>query len=141
MRGLQQWLGERRDNPLDIQIYPGKANSHVIYLDDGESTQAERARAYRTVEIRHAPKPDGGRSIDIRRLHDAFVPAETHFTLTLWATGAPTKMSVSGNGLTQMEDAGAFAQHAGDCYFVDAALEAVRVKLIDDRPALTLEIA
>jgi alpha-glucosidase len=140
MRGLQQWVGELRDNPLDIHIYPGKAGSHVLYLDDGESTQAEKSQAYRTSKITHTPKAGGGHTIGIVRTHDRFTPVEDHFRLTLWGRSAPASLIANGAALAHSPDAAAFDHQAGDCYYVDRELEAVRIKLMDNRAAITVEL-
>jgi alpha-glucosidase len=140
MRGLQQWVGELPVNPLDIHIYPGKASRHVIYLDDGETTKAEQNGAYRTCEITHAPTA-GGRQIKITRLHDNYMPPEDHFTMTLWSTPSPVSVRANGVALAAVATAAAFDVAALDCYYFDAGRAAVRIKLMDDRPAMTLELA
>ena len=57
-RELEQYIGELhsqgKENPVTINIYPGRNSSYRLYLDDdGISSRSESKHEYRLVQITH----------------------------------------------------------------------------------------
>ncbi|AWI91455.1 glycosyl hydrolase family 31 [Methylobacterium sp. DM1] len=85
-REIELYVGELErsgaDNPITLSVYPGEYGIHKLYLDDGNSTGAERERQYRLVEIEQKATPEG-RTVRLRRLHDNFQPREHYCFVAL----------------------------------------------------------
>ena len=77
---VEQYVGELAQNPLDIAVYPGRDADYVLYQDDGVSTQAQNAGAFRTTRISQRTTP-GARTVTLTRLQDRYAPAEPYLLL------------------------------------------------------------
>ncbi len=138
MRSLvEQYVGELAENPLEITVYPGPDGDHLLYQDDGLSTQAETKGAYRTTRISQRTVP-GARSVRLERLVDAYAPPEPFYTIRLLAQARPSSVTIGATVLPDAGSAAGLAAATGDAYFWDSGLETTVVKLFDTRRDVTV---
>src|SRR5208337_1008744 len=119
---VEQYVGELAQNPLDIAVYPGRDADYILYQDDGISTQAQNAGAFRTTRISQR-STQGARTVTLTRLQDRYAPAEPYLLLRLLQATSPSAVS-----------------SAGDGFYVDAGLAAIVVKVMDSRPQVSVEV-
>lgn len=96
MRDVEQYVGERAENPLTINIYPGDDSNYLLYQDDGITTDASSSKAYRTTGISHQTNSDGSKQIHLKREHDQYQPPEKFYYIALLETKAET-VTINGN--------------------------------------------
>ena len=135
---LEQYVGELAQNPLDIAVYPGRDADYVLYQDDGVSTQAQNAGAFRTTRISQRTTP-GARTVTLTRLQDRYAPTEPYLLLRLLQATSPSAVSVGGVAAPQAASQG-LAASAADGFYFDAGLAAVVVKVMDSRPQVSVEV-
>jgi alpha-glucosidase len=136
---LEQYVGELRQNPLDINIYPGPDADYLMYQDDGISTLAQSKSAFRTTRIRHRAVP-GGTRVQLTRETDQFAPAEVFYTVRLLATPKPSSVTAGGAPVPDAGSAAALANAAGNAYFWDPNLESAVVKVFDKASDETITV-
>ncbi len=89
---VEQYVGELKENPLDIHVYPGPDSDYLLYQDDGISTRAEKDEAFRMTRISRRAV-SGGTSIRLERLHDRYTPPEPFVLIRLLGTERPTSVN------------------------------------------------
>ncbi|HKN26542.1 MAG TPA: TIM-barrel domain-containing protein [Roseiarcus sp.] len=136
---VEQYVGELAQNPLDIAVYPGRDADYVLYQDDGISTQAQNAGAFRTTRISQR-STQGARTVRLTRLQDRYAPAEPYLLLRLLQATSPSAVSVGGVAVPQAASQAALAASAGDGFYFDEGLAAVVVKVMDSRPQVSVEV-
>jgi alpha-glucosidase len=137
MRGLEQYVGELPQNPLDINLYPGRDADYLLYQDDGITTQAATAGAFRTTQISQRTVGNA-RSARLTRIVDAYTPPETFFTVRFLGTFGVVGISVGGAVVPDAGSPAGLAAAAGDAFYFDASTQATVVKVIDTRPDVTV---
>jgi alpha-glucosidase len=137
---LEQHVGELAENPLDIHVYPGPDDDHLLYQDDGISTRAETDRAYRTTRISRRGMP-GGTSVRLTRVHDRYRPAEAFYVIRLLGSAPPAAVTVGGTAVDAVPSAAALDAASGDAYVWDAELRATAIKVFDRAPDVTVTVA
>lgn len=135
----EQHVGELAANPLDIHIYPGPDDAHVLYQDDGISTRAEIDGAFRTTRISRRTIP-GGTSIRLQRLHDGYKPAEAFFLVRLLGSAPPASVTVGGFPIEAVPVASALDAAATDAYLWAPGRRMTVVKVFDRAPDLTVAV-
>jgi alpha-glucosidase len=138
-RELEQYVGQLPQNPITLDIYPGPAASHRLYLDDHVTTKAQQAREYRLVEVSQSAHTGQNRvqTVRLNRLHDGFTPAEPFCYVAMLATPAPVSVAVGGTPLTIVSaatDAAAAARlaaSAANAAYYNRSLRTTFVKLFD----------
>jgi alpha-glucosidase len=136
MRLLEQYVGERPQNPVTLTIYPGPDRDYLLYQDDGISTQSE-AGIFRTTRVSHTTT-GLGRSVHLRREHDQFQPPETFYRIALLAMKRPSGADIDQAPLAEFNSAGALDAAATDGYYWDSMRQTVYVKLLDTRTQSTV---
>ncbi|MBK8907014.1 MAG: DUF4968 domain-containing protein [Rhodospirillales bacterium] len=136
---VEQYVGELKENPLDITVYPGPDDDYLLYQDDGLTTEAETAGAYRTTRIGHRTV-SGGRSVRLERLVDAYTPPESYYTIRFLATARPNSVTLGSNALPDAHSASGLAAATSDVYFWDAGLETTVVKVFDTLKDVTVTV-
>ncbi len=141
MRSLvEQYVGELPQNPLDIAIYPGPDATYVMYQDDGISTQAEKAGTFRTTRISHRTA-QGSHIVTLERMRDNYTPPEPYLLVRLLGCGPPSAVLLGGVAVPDAGSEAGLASQAGDAFCFNAGLQAVVVKVLDNRPNVMIEVA
>ena len=73
---------ELAQNPLDIAVYPGPDRNYLLYQDDGVTTQAQNACAFRTTLISQQTT-QAARIVTLARQTDNYTPAEPYALVRL----------------------------------------------------------
>jgi len=139
MRRLEQYVGELAQNPLDINLYPGRDADYLLYQDDGISTEAANMGTFRTTRISQRTKGKT-RSARFERLIDAYTPPETFFTVRFLGTLAPGAVKVGGAAVPNAGSAAGLESAAGDAFYFDGGLQATVVKVMDTRADVTVAL-
>lgn len=139
MRGLEQYVGELPQNPLDINIYPGRDNTYTLYQDDGISTDAENRQVFRTTEISHQQNGNA-RQVRLKRIKDGYQPPEPYFKISLLETAPDAAVTVGGLPVASVASRAMLDTSAGDAFYYDAALRVAVVKLMDTRADVTVSV-
>lgn len=137
MRELEQYVGERANNPLTINVYPGPDRTYRLYQDDGISCDAENDGAYRLTEISHQGVP-GGRNIRVRRTYDRYMPPEPFFFVALPGTPHPSSVTASGATLPDVRSPEDLAASTTDAYYWNADIEVTFIKVFDRAADVTV---
>jgi alpha-glucosidase len=140
-RELEQYVGELPDSgqpcPLTFDIYPGPDRTHVLYLDDKISVEAQENDAYRRVEISHSSVPGNQQQVRVTRTHDDFTPFQTFYFVALLQTTKPVSVTANQIALpfidagTDSGSANALAASTVDAYYYNQSLETIFVKVFD----------
>jgi alpha-glucosidase len=140
-RELEQYVGELADSgqpcPLTFDIYPGPDRTHVLYLDDKISMEAQENDAYRRVEISHCSLPGEQQQVRVTRTHDNFTPFETYYFVAFLQTTKPVSVTADQNALpfidagTDSGSANELAASTVDAYYYNQSLETIFVKVFD----------
>jgi alpha-glucosidase len=98
-RELEQFVGQLPVNPITLDIYPGPDSTHMLYLDDKVSTQAQGNGIYRLTEISQFQRIGASRvqTVQLNRKYDKFTPAESFYFVAMLDTPPPSSVSVNGN--------------------------------------------
>jgi alpha-glucosidase len=136
---VEQYVGQLQQNPLDITVYPGPDGNYTMYQDDGITTQAQNAGAFRTTQISQSTTSTT-RTVTIARLQDNYTPPEPYFLVTLLNAASPVSVTVGGTAAPQAASESALTSSAGDGFYVDASIEAIVVKVMDTRPQVSVAV-
>jgi alpha-glucosidase len=136
---VEQYVGELKENPLDIHVYPGPDGDYLLYQDDGISTRAAKDEAFRTTRISRRAVT-GWTSIRLQRLHDRYTPPEPFLLIRLLGTKRPTTVSVGGGELPAAASVGALEAMPEDGYAWDERLASTLVKVFDSAPDVTVTV-
>ncbi|MFO1129618.1 MAG: glycoside hydrolase family 31 protein [Rhodospirillales bacterium] len=136
---IEQYVGELAHNPIDIHLYPGPDNTHLLYEDDGISTQADVEAAFRTTLISRRAVARGT-TVSLKRVHDGYRPAEGYRLLSFLGSPAPASVRVAGAEVPAVASAAALDQAVDGAYFWDQGARAVRVKVLDRWPDVTATV-
>jgi alpha-glucosidase len=139
MRGLEQYVGELAQNPLDINVYPGRDSEYLLYQDDGITTRAAKAGAFRTTLIGQRSQ-GGNRTVRLQRQVDAYTPPEPYFTVSLLGAAQPSAVTVAGAAVGNAGSAAGLASAAGDAFYYDAGLQTTVIKVFDTRPDVSIAV-
>jgi alpha-glucosidase len=137
--GVEQYVGELKENPLDIHVYPGRDGDYLLYQDDGISTRAAKEGAFRTTRISRRAVT-GGTNIRLRRLHDGYTPPERFFLIRLLGTERPARVSVGDRELPAAPSVGALEATWEDGYLWEERLASTLVKVFDRVPDVTITV-
>jgi alpha-glucosidase len=132
MRSLEQYVGELERNPLDIAVYPGRNASYSLYQDDGISTKAATAQAFRITEISHQQR-DGQRQVRLRRIRDSYQPPEPYVKVSFLEGGPGATVTVGGVAVAAVPSRPALEGAPDDAFYYDSALRMTVVKIMDTR--------
>ena len=143
-RELEQYVGELPQNPITLDIYPGPASSHMLYLDDHLTTKAQTAQAYRTVQVSQSAQTGQNfvQTVSLTRLHDGFPPVEPFYYVALLDTPPPVLVAVNGAAIAIIvagsDQAGAnqLAAALANAAYYNQSLRTTFVKLFDTGPQL-----
>jgi alpha-glucosidase len=137
MRALEQYVGELAQNPLDINVYPGRDTTYTLYQDDSISTQAAKAQAFRITEISHQQRGKQ-RQVRLRRVKDGYRPPEPYVKVS-FLEGAPgAAATVDGAAVAAVASRVALDAAPGDALYYDAGLRMAVVKVMDTRADVTV---
>jgi alpha-glucosidase len=139
VRQLEQYIGQLPQNPITLNIYPGKDTNYTLYQDDGVSTANTTQRAYRVTNVSHQGIMSGQR-LRVQRLEDRFTPPEKYFFVAFLGTIAPSAVSAKGRALIDRGTPEALAAASDDGYYFNASIATTYVKLMDDRADMTLTV-
>lgn len=135
-RELEQWIGQLSQNQITLRIYPGKASTYTMYLDDnGVTNNAEKHGTYRLVNISN----DGAGTVSFEREHDEFTPPEE--CLRVQYIGIKTKPSSvdrDGSPLIECEFDTLVSQK--NAWSWDTENEVVTVSFVDDKTNTSISI-
>jgi alpha-glucosidase len=138
-RELEQYVGQLPQNPLTFDIYPGPDSTHVLYLDDKVSTQAQANGIYRLTEVSQFLRVGASRvqTVQLHRTYDKFTPAEPFYFVAMLATAPPVSVTVNGTSVPIIaagSDTAGAAQLAASmvnaCYY-NTSLQTTYVKVFD----------
>jgi alpha-glucosidase len=136
---VEQYVGELKENPLDIHVYPGPDGDYLLYQDDGISTRAAKHEAFRTTRI--SPRAvSGGMTIRLQRLHDRYTPPEQFFLIRLLGTERPAGVSVGDGELPAAASVAALLALTSDAYVFDDKNGSTLVKIFDRAPDVTVAV-
>jgi len=137
---VEQYVGERASNPLDINVYPGPDSTYVMYQDDGITSNAAANGHFRTTEISHQ-RVNGITNVRLRRLKDAYKPPEPFYTVTLPGTQQPARVTAGGAAVPDVGSAAALASSSANGFRWDGGLQTTIVKVFDTTPDVTISVA
>jgi Alpha-glucosidases, family 31 of glycosyl hydrolases len=135
----EDWIGQRRENPLIVTCYPGPDRDYVLYQDDGTTTAAAAQGAYRLTRISQETD-DGARILRFDRRHDGYTPAEDHRFVDLRGCVRPTSVTIDGHVLTDAGDRSTLDAVGTDGFAWDPATATTRIKLFDRDPLRTIRV-
>ncbi len=138
-RELEQYVGQLAQNPITLDIYPGPASSHRLYLDDHLTTNAQTAQAYRSVEVAQSAQQGQNfvQTVSLTRLHDGFTPAEPFYYVALLDTPPPLSVAVNGTRVgiiaagSDQASAEQMAASPANAAYYNHSLRTTFVKLFD----------
>ena len=136
---VEQYVGELKENPLDIHVYPGPDSYYLLYQDDGISTRAEKDEAFRMTRISRRAV-SGGTSIRLERVHDRYTPPEPFVLIRLLGTERPTSVNAGPVELPAATSATALEAMPEEGYLWDERLASTLVKVFDRAPDLKVTV-
>jgi alpha-glucosidase len=139
MRALEQYVGELAQNPLEINVYPGRDTTYTLYQDDGISTDAAKARAFRITEISHQ-QLGKQRQVRLRRVKDGYRPREPYVRVSFLGGTPGAAVTVDGAAVAAVASRVALDAVPGDAFYYDAGLRIAVVKLMDTRADVTVSV-
>jgi alpha-glucosidase len=138
MRELEQYVGQRHENPLTINVYPGADSTYpFLYQDDGISCDAQDKKTYRLTEISHQGIP-GGQNIRVRRVVDNYTPPEKYYFVALPGTRHPSSVTVAGAALLDLRTPDNLAASTSNAYYWNEDIEVTFIKVFDTVADLTI---
>lgn len=135
----EAWIGERRENPLLISCYPGPDRDYLLYQDDGATTAAATAGAFRVTRISQVNEGHT-RSIHVERQHDGYTPNEAYLLVALRGSPRPGAVRLGDRELNDVGTRDALDGADADAYVWDAATATTYVKLFDGEPQVVLRV-
>ncbi|MDB5313822.1 MAG: hypothetical protein JWO38_8024 [Gemmataceae bacterium] len=139
MRELEQYVGELRENPLTLNIYPGPDRTYTLYQDDGISFEAQDAGDFRVTEVSHRGVP-GGQVVRVRRVTDRYTPPEKFYFVGFPGTRHPISVTAAGHPLPDVGTPENLAGSPTSAYYWNASIEVTFVKLFDTDPDVGLTV-
>ena len=134
-RQLEQYVGELAENPLTLNIYPGRDNTYYLYLDDGISTDAETKQAYRYVEIKHQWN-NNVKQVSLNRLTDKYQPAETYYFVALLGTTNPVSVTVNNTAIPNVNTPDILASSPVNSYYWNESIGITFIKVFDNASSI-----
>jgi hypothetical protein len=131
--------GPASNQPHHINIYPGPDSSFVLYLDDGETTNAQNHGSFRLTTISHTGIP-GGQRVRILRTHDQFNPPEQFYFVSFLGTNQPVSVQIAGNPLPDVGDSASLWTSVNNAYYYNASIKTTFVKILDLTADITLQV-
>lgn len=135
----EQWVGERPDNPLILAVYPGPDRDYLLYQDDGLSTAAATAGAFRTTRVSQVSE-GSKRTLRLRREHDGYAPAAKTIYLTLRGSTRPRSVEADGRPLSDAGSLTTLESSSENAFTWDATTATTWVRLADDRAETTVRV-
>ncbi|WP_029008885.1 TIM-barrel domain-containing protein [Azospirillum halopraeferens] len=129
-RHVEQYVGERAQNPLVLTCYPGPDREYRLYQDDGITTGAETAGLYRTTRVTQQTV-DASRTVRLQRLHDGYSPPEPYVLVALPGSIRPARVEVQGEAVPDAGSLDSLERSSVAGYVTDGATGTVYVKLPD----------
>lgn len=88
---VENYVGELYENPITLNIYPGPKGNYTLFQDDGVSRSSEAIDSddkyaneeYRLTKINHYYIDKNLRAINIKFIHNNFVPKENYMYIAL----------------------------------------------------------
>jgi alpha-glucosidase len=139
MRELEQYMGQLPSNPITFNVYPGADNSLQLYLDDGETTDAEQKGVYRLTTISHTGIA-GGQRVRVLRTYDQYNPRETFYFVSFLGTNPPISVQAAGNPLPNVGGPDQLWQAGQNSYYYNASIKTTFLKIFDAWPDITMEV-
>jgi alpha-glucosidase len=138
-RELEQFVGQLNLNPLTFDIYPGPDSTHMLYLDDKVSTQAQTNGAYRLTQVSQFLRTGKFKvqTVRVLRTYDHFKPNEPYYFVAMLYTSPPVSVTVDGQPLTLIQsgdDNASAAQLVAsmvNSYYYNTSLRTTFVKVFD----------
>ncbi len=138
LREVEQFVGEKEQGPLTVQVWPGPDRSYRLFLDDGLTTDYVQGN-FRETEIATATAGNK-RTVRLTRQQDGFTPKEPFFFVKLLGQDkAPSAVTVGGAKAPAVAGS-ALTGSAGNAYFYNGALQTVLIKVFDVAPDLTVAV-
>jgi hypothetical protein len=140
---LENYIGEKPQAPLTLQIYPGPDRSHQLYLDDGATREYMTAGSYRLVTVSTNTVPGAiAKSVRILRNRDNFLPPENFF-FVCWrgVATAPGSVMIAGNPLAQAATVATLNASGSNGWFYDPVSATLTAKVLDTSPDVILYVA
>jgi alpha-glucosidase len=143
---LEQWVGQLAANPLTLNCYPGPDRwadnqAYELYQDDGISTDAELKQQYRLSRIYQQTLTQQGtvRQIRLARVVDNYTPpAAFNYIAILGSITSAYRVTRDGNELPNVGDPYSLQAAGVDCWYWNASIDIVFIKVFDNRPDTTL---
>ncbi|MBK8175140.1 MAG: DUF4968 domain-containing protein [Rhodospirillales bacterium] len=136
---VEQYVGDLAENPIEIVVYPGPDDDHLLYQDDGITTRAERDAAFRITRISRSAIP-GGTRVCVRRLHDGYSPPEPFFFVRLPGIAAVAAIRVNRQPINDTPSRTALDAAQQDTYLSDQTSGAVVVKVFDGAADIVIDV-
>jgi alpha-glucosidase len=140
VRELEQYMGQRTPNPITFNVYPGADNSLRLYLDDGETMNAESNGAFRLTTVSHAGFP-GGQRVRVLRTHDQYAPPEPFYFVSFLGTNPPVSVTAGGQGLPNAGAPDPLWNATGNAYYYNASIKTTFLKIFDVSADITMEVS
>ena len=136
---LEQWVGQLPANPLTINCYPGPdrwtdALAYELYQDDGITTDAEKSQKYRLSRVYQQTLTNNGtvRQVRLARVVDNYAPpAGFNYIGILGSITSAYKVTRDGTELPNVGDANSLQASGVDCWYWNASIDIVFVKIFD----------
>ena len=138
LRELEQYVGEKADNPITFNIYPGRDSSYTLYQDDQVSTAYTNGE-YRVTEVTHCGVP-GGQIIEFLRTKDNYNPPEKYFYVALLGTQSPSVVSVNDKEIPNRLNPEICNGTDADGYYFNASLQTIYIKIMDSAPKIEVNV-
>ena len=147
---LEQWVGQLPANPLTFNCYPGPdratdSQAYQLYQDDGTTTQAATAGAYRLSRIYQQTLQSGGsvaRQVRVARVHDNYTPpAPFYYVAILGSITSPVHVQRDGATLTNVGDSVSLGKSPVDAWYWNSSIQIAFAKIFDNRPDTTVKFS
>ena len=138
MRELEQYIGEKEQNPITFNIYPGKDSTYTLYQDDQVST-ANADGIYRVTEVTHCGIP-GGQIVEFLRTVDNYTPPEKYFYIALLGTQQPSSVVIDDVAIPNRNNPEQCNNTEEDGYYFNESLRTTYIKVMDKSPKIEINV-
>lgn len=136
---LQQYMGQIKDNPPTLNIYPGADAEMELYEDDGETNDARDNGKRRRTRIRHEAIANGQR-VRIDRVEDGYARNAEFYFVSLLGTDPPISVLHDGRALPNVANPAGLWSSTVNAYYHNASIKQTFLKVFDRAASTTLEV-
>ena len=114
MQEIQQYVGEKKIEQTEIQIYPSAKSSYTLYEDDGISYNYEKG-SYSLTNFT-CEKKDNGLNITVKKEKDGYKGDRKNYLFKIYFAQKPSAVKAGGGILNEKDSSESLAQTGGYYY-------------------------